>query len=434
LRVSVFILSSKTKIKAKYHRASQLKLDHDLIDQAAVQAVKQLNTAGYAAYLVGGCIRDLLLGIKPKDFDISTQATPAQIQRVFSRSRIIGQRFKIVHVTIRGELLEIATFRQAVKSHHKDLSTGQVLDDNVFGTLEDDAARRDFTVNALYYDVQTRKVIDYFDGIKHVREKKLKLIGDPDVRFAEDPGRILRAVRFQAKFGFKVSEELVEAIFQQKYSLNNIPPARRFDEVLKLFYCGQASKMWQLLNEYDLLPYLFANSEVKRSPQAKLSKVITDKALMNTDLRIRQGKPVIGAFMFCAILWPYYNDRFQQLVNSKYDPQEAMVRASEEIISQQLLRTGMLRRVSNTIREVWWLQYRFQRAKKKHHLKILSHPRFRAAYDFLLIRAQVGDVDKQIAEDWTELQNDKRFIRKKKESKKSSKSKRHYWKKARERS
>ena len=427
-------MPKKTKIQSRRYSAKQLKLDHDLIDPAAIQAVKQLNNAGYGAYLVGGCIRDLLLGIRPKDFDISTQATPARIQRVFSRSRIIGQRFKIVHVTIRGELLEISTFRQAVKDHHKDRSTGQVLDDNVFGTLEDDAARRDFTVNALYYDVESKQVIDFFDGIKDVRKKQLTLIGDPDIRFAEDPGRILRTVRFQAKFGFKVSDELVEAIYRQKYLLNNIPPARRFDEVLKLFYCGQATKMWRLLNKYDLLPYLFANSKGKRSPQAKLSKVITDAALVNTDQRVKQNKPVIGAFIFCAILWPYYHHRFTQLLNSKYDPQEAMVRASEEIISQQLLRTGMLRRVSNTIREIWWLQYRFGKAKKRQYVKILAHPRFRAAYDFLLIRAEVGDVDKQIADLWTDLQNDKNLTKKKKGPRKTRNSNKRYWKKAHVRS
>lgn len=423
-------MSSKVKAKSKRYSASELKFDHNLIDSAAIQAVKQLSNAGYSTYLVGGCVRDLLMGIKPKDFDISTKATPTQIQRVFSRSRIIGQRFKIVHVTIRGELLEISTFRQAVKDHHKDRSTGQVLDDNVFGTLEDDASRRDFTVNALYYDVEARQVIDYFEGIKDIREKKLELIGDPNVRFAEDPGRILRTVRFQAKFGFKVSEELIEAVSLQKYSLNNIPPARRFDEVLKLFYCGQATKMWQLLNEYDLLPYLFANPEVKNTPQAKLSKAITDIALINTDQRVRQEKPVISAFMFCAILWPYYHDRFKQLINSKLDPQEAMTRASEEIISQQLVRTGMLRRVSNTIREIWWLQYRLERARKKQVTKILSHPRFRAAYDFLLIRAEIGDVDTKFADDWTKLQKDKSIVQNKSPSNNSRKPKRKYWKKA----
>ena len=422
-------MSSKVKIKPNRYSAKELKFNHDLIDPAAVQAVKQLKNAGYSTYLVGGCIRDLLMDIKPKDFDISTQATPAQIQRVFSRSRIIGQRFKIVHVTIRGELLEIATFRQAVKDHHKDRSTGQVLDDNVFGTLEDDASRRDFTVNALYYDIEARQVIDFFQGIKDVREKKLELIGDPNVRFAEDPGRILRTVRFQAKFDFKVSDELVDAVSLQKYSLNNIPPARRFDEVLKLFYCGQATKMWQLLNQYDLLPYLFVDPEVKNTPQAKLSRAITDAALVSTDQRVRQEKPVISAFMFCAILWPYYHDRFKQLINSKFDPQEAMTRASEEIISQQLLRTGMLRRVSNTIREIWWLQFCLERAKKKQVSKILSHPRFRAAYDFLLIRAEVGDADVKFADDWTKLQKDKNIVLNKRMPNKSKKPKRYYRKK-----
>ncbi len=418
------------KLKPKYYSAEQLKLRYTLIDQAAIEVVKKLTIAGFKAYLVGGCIRDLLLGITPKDFDVSTDAIPAQIRRVFPRSRVIGQRFKIVHVTIKRELFEISTFRQAVRDHHKDKATGQVLDDNVFGTIEDDVSRRDFTVNALYYDVESKQVIDYFNGIRHIREKKLELIGDPDTRLAEDPGRILRTVRFQSKFGFKVSSEIVEAIYRNKYSLNNIPPARRFDEVLKLFYCGKATRMWELLNEYDLLPYLFTHSDDNKSPQAKLSKSITAAALINTDQRITQEKPVISAFMFCAILWPYYHHRFKYLVNKKYDPQEAMVQASEEIISQQLLRTGMLRRVSNTIRDIWWLQYRLEKARKKQVVKILSHPRFRAGYDFLLIRVAVGDVDAEIAEFWTLKQEEKKVSIKKKPIKKSRKSKKGHWRKA----
>ena len=220
----------------------------------------------------------------------------------------------------KGGLFEISTFRQAVKDHHKDKATGQVLDDNVFGTIEDDASRRDFTVNALYYDVESKRVIDYFNGIEHVRQKKLELIGDPDTRFAEDPGRILRTVRFQSKFDFRVSEQIQDAIYRNKHGLNNIPPARRFDEVVKLFYCGKATRMWELLNEYDLLPYLFANSEDNKPVQAKLSRVITTAALINTDQRVGLGKPIISAFMFSAILWPYYHHRFKQLANKNYDP------------------------------------------------------------------------------------------------------------------
>ncbi len=419
-------MTSARKIKAKYYSFKQLKLDHGLIDSAAIEAVKKLTAAGYSAYLVGGCIRDLLLGITPKDFDISTQATPLQIRRVFPRSRIIGQRFKIVHVNIRSELLEITTFRQAVKDHHKDKATGQVLDDNVFGSIENDASRRDFTVNALYYDVESKQVIDYFKGIEHIRQKRLELIGDPVIRFAEDPGRILRTVRFQSKFGFKVSANLVEAIHLNKYALNNIPPARRFDEVLKLFYCGNATRVWELLNEYELLPYLFANSDDNKSAQAALSRSITAAALINTDQRIREQKPVISAFMFCAILWPYYHHRFKQLINKKYNSQEAMVQASEEIISRQLLRTGMLRRVSNTIREIWWLQHRLEKVRKKQVIKLLSNPRFRAAYDFLLIRAEVGDIETEVAEFWTAQQRDKKNNTSKSSPKRPGKSRKRY--------
>ena len=389
----------------KYYSGKELHFDVSLISASAIQAVKTLTGAGYSAYLVGGCIRDLMLGIRPKDFDISTQATPNQIRQLFPRARIIGQRFKIVHVIIKGELLEIATFRQSVKDHHKDQATGQVLDDNVFGSLEEDAARRDFTINAFYYDATKNRVIDFFDGKTDLTDKKLRLIGDPDERFAEDPGRILRTVRFQAKFNFDVSHNLAEAVFRQKHLLRNIPPARRFDEVLKLFYCGQAEKVWELLNIYDLSPYLFAFSDDAHSAQAKLSRQITQRALEKTDQRIREDKTVISSFMFCAILWPYYQLRFRQLITKKYDPQEAMIYASEEVISEQLVHTGMLRRVSNTIREIWWLQYRLEKARRKQVMKILNSPRFRAAYDFFLVRAECGDADHEKAQFWTDAQD-----------------------------
>ena len=389
----------------KYYSRKELNFDDLLISASAIQAVKTLTKAGFSAYLVGGCIRDLMLGIRPKDFDISTQATPNQIRRQFPRSRIIGQRFKIVHVTIKGELLEIATFRQAVKDHHKDRITGQVLDDNVFGSLEEDAARRDFTINALYYDATKNRVIDFFDGKTDLAKERLRLIGDPDDRFAEDPGRILRTVRFQAKFNFHVSRNLADAVSRQKHLLRNIPPARRFDEVLKLFYCGQAEKVWELLNKYDLLPYLFAYSDDTNSTQAKLSRLITQRSLQKTDQRIREDKTVISSFMFCAILWPYYQLRFKRLIAKKYDPQEAMIQASEEVISEQLVHTGMLRRVSNTIREIWWLQYRLEKAQKRQISKILNSPRFRAAYDFFLVRAECGDADQQKAQYWTDIQD-----------------------------
>ena len=388
----------------KYYSNKELNFDVSLISESAVTAVKTLTKAGYSSYLVGGCIRDLMLGIRPKDFDISTQATPNQIRRLFPRSRIIGQRFKIVHVTIKGELLEIATFRQSVKDHHKDRATGQVLDDNVFGSMEEDAARRDFTINAFYYDVNKHQVIDFFDGKRDLGNQRLRLIGDPDERFAEDPGRILRTVRFQAKFNFDVSQNLADALYRQKHLLRNIPPARRFDEVLKLFYCGQAEQVWTLLNDYDLLPYLFAFSDDTDSDEAKLSRRITRLALQKTDQRIREDKTVISSFMFCAILWPYFQTRFRQLLAKKYDPQEAMIQAAEQVIAEQLIHTGMLRRVSNTIREIWWLQYRLEKSKKRQLAKILNSPRFRAAYDFFLVRAECGDADPRQAQFWTDIQ------------------------------
>lgn len=392
-------------MQASYYTEEELNFDASLISVSAIRAVKTLTNAGYGAYLVGGCIRDLMLGLPPKDFDISTQATPSQIRRLFPRSRIIGQRFKIVHVTIKGEILEIATFRRSVKDHHKDSATGQVLDDNVFGSLEEDAARRDFTINAFYYDASKKRVIDFFSGKSDLENRKLRLIGDPNERFAEDPGRILRTVRFQAKFDFDVSRSLTDAIARQKHSLRNIPPARRFDEVLKLFYCGQAERVWELLNRYDLLSCLFAFSDDDRSEQSLLSRQLTQRALQKTDQRIRQGKTVISSFMFCAILWPYYHSRFKQLISKGCYAQEAMIQASEQVISAQLIHTGMLRRVSNTIREIWWLQYRLEQDRKRQIGKVLGSPRFRAAYDFLLVRAECGDADQQVAQFWTDIQD-----------------------------
>ncbi len=371
----------------------------------ALKVLNRLHDAGHRALLVGGGVRDLLLGGRPKDFDVATDATPEEVRALFRNCRLIGRRFRLAHVHFGREVIEVATFR----GDHDDGGDGRVKDDgrivrdNVFGTLEQDAQRRDFTVNALYYDIADFSVIDYCNGLEDLRAGVMRMIGDPVTRYREDPVRMLRAVRFAAKLDFRIDPVCAEPIRELGYLLEDTPSARLFEEVLKLFQSGHGVRSLELLREYDLLQYLLplTDSAFNRDPGAEQ---LVRQALANTDARIAEDKPVTPAFLYAAFLWPSVAARADDL-RSKGEPvAAAMQQASSELMPAQLEATALPRRFSIPMREIWALQDQLVSLTGKRALRLLGHPRFRAAYDFLCLRAQAGEKLQAQARWWTEVQ------------------------------
>jgi len=375
-------------------------IDPALVEPAAVEVVQQLREHDFEAYLVGGCVRDLLLGLTPKDFDVATNATPEEVRKVFRRSRTVGRRFRIVHVRVGRQLFEVSTYRKNVDEDDfpEDVTTsedGVILRDNSYGTLEDDTFRRDFTVNAMYYDPLDGSVTDLAGGREDLAAKRLRLIGKPALRLREDPVRILRAVRFAAKLGFEIDPTVQEAIPNTAELLTAIPPARLFDEMNKLFLAGTAERVWELMCEYDLAPILFPATD----PDDGFVKL----AMVSTDGRIAEDKPVTPGFLYAVLLWDDYQARITE--NALQQPmQEAENNAAQECIREQQLTISIPKRFSQFVRDVWTLQPRLERRQKKNLSRMLSHPKFRAAYDFLLLRAEMNLVEQEAADFWTEIQ------------------------------
>jgi poly(A) polymerase len=372
------------------------------ISQAALKIMKQLQEAGFSAYLVGGGVRDLLLGGHPKDFDVATDARPEQIKRLFRSARIIGRRFQIVHVRMGREMIEVTTFR----GHHDAAQTedGMLLRDNVYGTVETDAARRDFTVNALYYTLDDFAVHDYTGGLKDLQKRTLRMIGDPATRYKEDPVRMLRAVRFAAKLGFSIDPKTAGPIFELGNLLRNIPPARQFEEVLKLFLGGSAAATFQLLREYRLLEHLFPGTEdALQQAEDDTSQNLIEATMANTDKRIRAGKTVTPAFIYAALLWPPLQQEQQRLAE-QMPANAAYAQAAHQVISQQLGHTSIPKRFLIPMREIWDLQQRLPQRQGQRAWRLLDHPRFRAAYDFLLMREDAGEDLEGLGSWWTRFQ------------------------------
>jgi poly(A) polymerase len=379
------------------------------ISANAVKVLYRLKQAGFQAHLVGGGVRDLLLGREPKDFDIATDASPEDVRRVFRNCRLIGRRFRLAHVHFGREIIEVATFRginDDTEGGERRIENGMLLRDNVYGSIEEDALRRDFTVNALYYSIEDFSVIDYAGGLEDLQQGRLRLLGDPETRFREDPVRMLRAVRFAAKLGFNIDSEVEEAIFDLGDLLQDVPSARLFDEMLKLFMGGAAVQSYEKLCHYSLFRELFPETdEVLSREENKFPVVFVAKGLYNTDLRIQQGKPVTPAFLLAVLLW----EPVRQLANDLMAEGEARLPAIQQagsvVVSQQVRHVSIPKRFSLMMKEIWYLQHRFeQRAGKRPH-RLLGHPRFRAAYDFLLLRAEAGEVDAELAEWWTRFQS-----------------------------
>ena len=384
------------------------------ISRYATSVVERLQQAGYQAYLVGGCVRDLLLDIDPKDFDVATSATPEQVRAEFRNARVIGRRFKLVHVHFGREIIEVATFRanhpegddEEDSSHLASRNeSGRILRDNVYGSLEDDAQRRDFTINALYYDPSTERILDYANGVHDIRNHLVRLIGDPTQRYQEDPVRMLRAVRFAAKLDFDIEKHSAAPIYKLAPMLREIPSARLFEEVLKLFLAGYAEFTYELLVDYGLFGELFPASAAALKANPDYTDELIRNALVNTDLRIQEKKPVTPAFLFAALLWPALPARVLKLQERGMPPIPAMQEAAHELISEQCQRIAIPKRFTMPIREIWDMQERLPRRSGKRADLLLENPRFRAGYDFLLLRESAGEQTGGLGDWWTVYQD-----------------------------
>ena len=356
---------------------------------------------------MGGCVRDLLLGYEPKDFDIVTNASPDEILPLFRSSRRIGRRFELVHVRFGRDIIEVATYRGLPESNTDENKTqsGRLLRDNVFGTQEEDALRRDITVNALYYNFHDFSVIDYVGGVTDLESGILRVIGNPETRFREDPVRMLRVLRFAAKLGFRIEEKTAAPIRKLGVLLDEVPAARRFEEALKLFHGGNALTTFEILRHYGLFQYLFPMTEKSLADfESNYAAIFIPRALQNTDARIIEGKPVTPAFLYAVMLWGPVRQRQEVLVERDSSPAEALRQASGEVLSRQSAYTSIPRRFSVPMREIWNMQGRFSRRRGKMAFRLVAHERFRAAYDFLLLRTEAGELEPELSLWWTEFQ------------------------------
>lgn len=387
-----------TKLNAK-----PLNVTRDRVDSNALDVVNRLTEGGFQALLVGGCVRDLLLGAAPKDFDVVTSATPEQVRRLFRRSRLVGRRFKIAHVYYGREFVEVSTFRKLVSANedgdHAAHPTGLILRDNAYGTLEEDAFRRDFTVNALYYDPHNEEILDFVGGMEDLERHRLRCIGNPGERLREDPVRLLRAMRFQAKLGFDLDDGITCDANLTAERLTAIPPARLFEEFTKMFLTGYGEEAWRILKATPVRAALF--------PTVPPDDALVHLAMRNTDRRIAQGKPVTPGFMLAVMLWEDYRSRLREHKEpkgAKGKMTEATLMAAQEALHAQRATISIPRRFSNFVYDVWRLQECLESHRRKYVVRALNHPRFRAAYDFLLLRAEAGYVDAGLADWWREIQ------------------------------
>jgi poly(A) polymerase len=379
-------------------------IDRNKISPAALKTTEGLHKAGFDAFIVGGAVRDLMLGKIPKDFDLATNATPEQVRQIFRRSRIIGRRFRIVHVMFGNETIEVTTFRGSHLSDEGDAQvtdTGRILRDNVFGSLEEDAERRDFSINALYYDPAIEEVWDYHHGVPDIKARVLRIIGDPETRYREDPVRMLRAVRLSAKLGMKLDRLTEAPIPGMADLLQDVPPSRMFDEMLKLFLSGHAMESSAALRKHGLhhgvLPLL---DVVLEQPMGERFVTL---ALQDTDQRVLEDKPVSPAFLFATLLWHEVLAAWQKYQATDMRPLPALYEAMHDISDIQAEKLAIPKRYSVTMKEIWGLQPRFEQRAGQRPFRLLEHERYRAGYDFLLLRCKSGELPIELAEWWDEF-------------------------------
>jgi poly(A) polymerase len=367
--------------------------------------VKDLQDAGFEAFIVGGSVRDLILGKAPKDFDVATSATPEEVLEVFPRCRLIGRRFRLAHVRKSGHLIEVATFRGLSEpGDDLEMHNGRILSDNVFGTVEEDALRRDFTINALFLDPVSGEIRDYVGGYEDLEQRRLRLIGDPEVRYREDPVRLLRAARFVAKLGVEPDEATASCIPELAPLLRDVPPARLFEEVCKLFLTGHGMRSMEALQRFGLSRTLFPGMPAGSGPGKVQLGDVLQKTLVNTDDRVRRELPVTPAFLFAALLWEPARSGAEKRMAAGETEFMAMLNAGEDAIAEQSVRTAVPRRFSAVTKQIWTLQVRFKKTRGKRWKRLLYEQRFRAAYDFLLLRAEEDPSLEPLCTFWTDAQ------------------------------
>ena len=382
-------------------------ITRERIGNCALRTCDALQEAGYAAFVVGGAVRDLILGRAPKDFDVATNATPEEVRGIFRRSRISGRRFRIVHVLCGRDLVEVTTFRGpadvADASHQVEDEHGRLLRDNVWGDQAQDATRRDFTINALFYDPSREEIWDYHGGVADLKSKRLRVIGDPAQRYREDPVRMLRAARFAASCGLEMDAATRKPVKSLAPLLANVPAARLFDEMLKLLLCGHAAECVKRLRKeglhHGLLPML---DVILEQPMGERFVML---ALKNTDTRIRTGKTISPAFLFAALLWHEVLAEWKKIQARGVSPVPALHEAMDDVLNQQTEQLAIPRRYSSDMKELWVMQPRFEQRAGQRPYRLLEQPRFRAAYDFLLLRCESGEVEKSLGDWWTSFQD-----------------------------
>jgi len=377
------------------------------ISDSALKVLYRLHKAGYQAFLVGGCVRDALIGLHPKDFDVATNATPEEVRALFGNCRLIGRRFRLAHVRFGREIIETATFRAAANHKDDDVAhdqEGRIIRDNVYGTIDEDVWRRDFTCNALYYNIADFSIWDYVGGVEDVKKRQLVLIGDPEARLREDPVRMLRAVRFAAKLDFKIDKSVVDAMAKNVALLPNVPAARLFDEFLKLFQAGFAERTFELLWQHGLFDQLFPATAQELEQDQEFAKFV-QAALRNTDRRVRADKSVTPMFLVGVFFWgPVQRIAAMRRAEEKMSISQSLSLAAYELSSEQQRRISIPKRFTVPMREMLALQPRFETMRGKRASNLLEHRRFRAAYDFMILLAEVGMVDQEIATFWTDVQ------------------------------
>lgn len=391
------------------YQRSEHTISRSKISDNALKVLYKLKKEGFEAYLVGGCVRDMLLGREPKDFDVVTDADPDEIKKIFRNCRLIGRRFRLAHVHFGKEVIEVATFRgKGEEQNDKQMLTkeGRLLRDNVYGTIEEDVWRRDFTVNSLYYNIKDFSVVDYVGGMDDHKSGAIRFIGDPATRCKEDPVRMLRAVRFAVKLGFTIDPGCQKAIHDNSSLLASIPPARLYDEMQKLFLTGNALQTFEMLRHYGLFQILFPVTEKSlASEEEGFPKVFLIRALQNSDNRIADGKTVTVYFLMAAFLWEPLQMIAKKMLSEGVAEFMAYQEAANEVIGKQIKLTALPRYITTAIRELWGLQPKFNNRVGSKPAKLLAHPRFRAAYDFLLLRTETGGAETELAEWWTRFQS-----------------------------
>lgn len=396
-------------------------VSRNLISANALKVLYRLNKAGYEAYLVGGGVRDILLGLKPKDFDIATNATPEQIKGLFRNCRLIGRRFRLAHIVFGRDIIEVATFRghhdsaptklQNCNKTSKQNDQGMLLRDNIYGSIDEDAERRDFTINALYYSIADFKVYDFAQGVQDIEQRQIRLIGDPEKRYREDPVRMLRAIRFATKLDMQIHPSTDAPIKPLAPLLESIPPARLFEEFLKLFLSGKALANFNALREYGLFSYFFPQVEADlNADRFDYMQPFIEQALKNTDNRINNEKRVTPAFLFAVLLWYPLQQKIREVKQTtSLTPQDAFFAAYGEIMGKQQQSIAIPKRFQSVIKDIWILQEKLVRREGKRAFKAFEHPKFRAGYDFLLLRSQIEGGENpavaELASWWTDFQN-----------------------------